>query len=145
MSALLSRHTDETIAIEGSAQRHTRIVEVPTPPFVQVCGVGCQLAVVARCRLSLFNTAMLGLCSGAVERVQFGVGVNDAYSMFGGCDKLMDVYALSLGRAHHDMLCPNCGAAQFAEVGYARFRAIAHERAWQERPSKHVQWWRHLV
>ena len=129
-STLLSGHSDEVILIEGSMRRNTTICEVSSAPFIKVCGVSSCLAIVARTRRSLFNTAIAGLLSGAVERIT--IDGDDAYSMFGGRDQLLDTYALYIGRAYHDMLLPGQGAARFTEWGFSRFRAAAELGGWHE-------------
>ena len=129
---LLTGHTGQRVSIESSAEHETRIVEVAAAPFVRVCGVGRELTVVARTRRSLFNAAMAGLATEAVERVVFGDSADGAYSMFGGRDQLLDTFALYMGRARHDMADPEGRMAQFAEVGYAQFRQAAFNSGWQE-------------
>jgi uncharacterized membrane protein YjjP (DUF1212 family) len=79
---------------------------VAAAPFVRVCGIGCELTIAARTRRSLFNAAMVGLMSGAVEHIVFGDSADAAYSMFGGRDQLLDTLALYMGRARHDMSNP---------------------------------------
>ena len=127
-SALLSRHTGATVVVQSSATHTTSILEVPLVPFVRVCGVGIELAVVARTRRALFNTAMHALASGAVGCITFA----QADSMFGSRDQLLDTYALYVGRAQHDMLCPDQGAARFADHGYAQYRRVAYTSRCQD-------------
>ena len=127
-SQLLSGHREQ-VSIQGNLARNTAVYEVAALPFLRVCGVGSQLAVVARTRRSLFNTAIAGIISNSVERITLSGGVN-AYSMFGTQDYLLDTYALYAGRARHDMLLPTEGAARFAKYGFARFREAARVGGW---------------
>ena len=128
VSTLLSHHTHDRQSarvVVGNHFRRTQIREVESPPFAAVCGAGGCLVVVARTRLSLFQTAMSSLLSGAVESISFGGNADAAYSMFGGREKLLDTYALSIGRSRDAMLVPQHGAARFTELGFAAFRSAA--------------------
>ena len=135
VSALLSHHVgaEASTAVVGSDTRHTQIREVPSPPFREVCGVGRRLTVVARTRKSLFQTAISAILSGAVDRISFsGEDPAAAYSMFGGRDRLLDTFALSMGRSRHDMLEPQHGAARFVEWGFSAYRSAAIAGDWRE-------------
>lgn len=128
VSTLLSHHTHDRQSarvVVGNHRRTTQVREVESPPFVAVCGAGGCLVVVARTRRSLFQTAMSALLSGAVDSISFGGNADAAYSMFGGREKLLDTYALSIGRSRQAMLIPQHGAARFTELGFAAFRSAA--------------------
>ena len=134
VSMLLSHHTGDSpnTAVVGNAARRTQVREVPSPPFREVCGVGRCLTIVARTRRALFQTACAAILSGVVERVSFGANADAAYSMFGGRDRLLDTYALSIGRARHEMLQPQSGAARYSEWGFSVYQSAAIAADWRE-------------
>ena len=128
VSTLLSHHTPDRRSagvVVGNDRRRTQIREVESPPFAAVCGAGGCMVVVARTRRSLFQTAMSAVLSGAVDSISFGGNADAAYGMFGGREKLLDTYALSMGRSREAMLLPQHGAARFTELGFAAFRSAA--------------------